>query len=204
MILYSILYYFLIIKKNVNHYANKIRNKITYTRNVHTLDDKSKKSILLRYYLVNFLYFLISKIDIKIKKMQITKEFETGQKTIILDSKKFYKNNICILDTINFMNNIDIQKDNKMTHCIFQFEMINDDKAICLREYLIKYKDADELFHQTLENILLFNNLSHFTNKNTKIKIRYSKNGFIIKKEHIYDEIKDNHINFLLCDHEKK
>ena len=70
----------------------------------------------------------------------------------------------------------------------------SNNEQICLRKYLIKYRDFEKNHHHTLNNILLFNNID--INVNSLLKINRFSSGE--KKEYVllYDDINHHHITF--------
>lgn len=85
-----------------------------------------------------------------------------------------------------------------MLNCIFiNFDLVNsEDNKICLKEYIIKYKDIKEEFNHTLENIFTFNNISY--NENSTLLIRVAKDKKISTHKLLLKDVNNKHINYFI------
>jgi len=146
-------------------------------------------------YYVSFLKNIRDYYDIDADKIQIKKKYYDGEKTYILDSNKYFKNKVSIKDVINYIDNRDKNKYKNIGNYIFiKFELHNPKgSSICLKEYILKYKDLTEEFHNTIENIALFNNIN--SDSDAEIILSFIKDGQIKSYKIPYKNIHDKHIN---------
>lgn len=168
-----------------NQQQNAIPNFLFYilaTKLVNFFDYIKNKSIMLR-----------SKIDISADKLQLTKITNKGERTIILDNE--LNNAKITFDDVSTHLAL-VQPDDTMMTCIFlNFELINSENdKICLKNFIMKYKDLDEKYHQTLKNILIFNNINH--TENSTLNIKLAKNRKIMTFNMLVKDISDKHINY--------
>ena len=88
----------------------------------------------------------------------------------------------------------------KSTNSIYlKFELTdNCSNTICLKKYLIKYKDCPKKNNNTLENILIFNEIKIDDNAKYFLKIKKidGKNREEILLD--YDEVKENNIDEII------
>ena len=198
----NIIYYYLISKQKFVNFYNMVIINLAGFNEIRMLTNNKNQSIILSYlffmFLTKFVKFFIalrSKFDINADKIQITKITDKGEKTIILDHQ-FNDNTkkISFEDVSKQLTTI--QPDDTMLNCIFfNFDLVNDDdKKVCLKEFVIKYKDLDENYHQTLKNILLFNNIGY--SEKSIINIKLAKNKKILTFTFPFNEICDKHINY--------
>ena len=128
-------------------------------------------------------------IDIKADKAQITKITQTGEKTIILE-----KDSLSLLDINNHLNIIQ-PDDNMLKHVFLTFELENsENEKICLKKFLVQYKDFNEEYSHTIENILLFNDIE--SNENSMINVKMFKNIKMINLKIPIIDVRDKHINY--------
>ena len=155
-------------------------------------------SVIWRYFIfnqfthvINFFTYLRSYINIDADKIHLTKMTLEGDKTIILEKKE--NNTVTLEHVTNILH--DIKPDESMLNCIFiNFDLVNsEDNKICLKEYMIKYKDVAEQHPHTLENIFTFNNIPY--TDDSKILIRVAKNRKISTHELSLKDVNDKHIN---------
>lgn len=198
----NIIYYYLISKQKFVNFYNMIIINLTGFNEIRMLTNNKNQSIISSYlfyiFLTKFVKFFIalrSKFDIGADKVQITKITDKGEKTIILDHQ--FNDNTKKISFEDVSNQLTIiQPDDTMLNCIFfNFDLVNDDnEKVCLKEFVIKYKDLNESYHQTLKNILLFNNIG-YSEKST-INIKLAKNKKILTFTFPFNEICDKHINY--------
>ena len=138
-----------------------------------------------KYYVV----VLRNHFDLEFDKIHFTKLNYEDEKHIIVD-------NTCSQKKITFENikeHIHNQNDENMQkNLILKFDLIHEGKNICLKDFIIKYKDDENIYDHNLENILQFNNIKF--NGESKILLRYFK-GKMIEKEFELKNIKSQHIN---------
>ncbi|ARF09454.1 hypothetical protein Indivirus_1_77 [Indivirus ILV1] len=156
-------------------------------------------SVMWRYFfynqltgIISFFTFLRNKIDINFDKVHVTKMTMDGDKTIILEKNQ---NNDLTLEHVDQIMH-DIKPDEAMLGCVFiTFDLVNsENEKVCLKEYMIKYKDFDEKHSHTLENIFIFNDIPY--SEDSKILIRVAKNRKISTHELRLREVNDKHINY--------
>jgi hypothetical protein len=212
----SLIYYYIYLKTNIVQYYNTISRKISDVQDIKitTSQTDSPKSVIYRYYLLrilNWMSFFTSiffnkirdHIDIEANRIEIIKKYENGDKRIILDSNKDNQDNqdgmnskIKISDIINYVDaHSESVKDDNLGDSIFlKCELCTPEDNICLKEYLLKYRDFEQKYHNTLDNILAFNNIA--VPKNTTVKICKYKGSKRLFYEVSYSDIYDNHINY--------
>lgn len=206
----NLIYYFLIIKAKLNYYLKNLLRLFIETKKVEGInnDKKYMHNLYPRYLIVKVINSVIKVLkyirdyfDVKINKLQITKNYANGEKTIILDSEHYWADYVTIKNIINH-----IDKNNKYSNniqsCIFmKFELDGPkySKPICLKKYITKYKDHDFKHHHTISNIVLFNDIK--VQDDTKLKIIMFNKGTMKELSIPYKKVCNNHINYF-CDPE--
>lgn len=148
-------------------------------------------------YIINLLEIIQNKFDIQAEKIQFTRIFPNGQKTIILDKNKYGKSHISFSDLNNYLTLTKFEQyDDTMINIIINFELISDTQNIDLKKFLIPYKDQNRLIDNTLENILLFNQIP--IPESGKIKIKTFQNGQPVINFYNLQTVLDKHINFFI------
>jgi len=183
-------------------------SRIIDTKDIKIINDSTQKpqNIFWRFHLIRIINYFIrmlkicrNKLDMECHKVQIIRDMPTGEKIQIIDSQMDpNKKPIYIKDILK--HHLDCYVDNLLTGIILlQFKINNtNDKLlddICLKNYMIKYKDRKKYYHNTLENIILFNNMEIDTD-NAIIIINLFKNGKKICYNIPYNECKNKHINY--------
>jgi hypothetical protein len=200
-----IIYYYLIGKqKIVNWYNSLIVYFLGYKECLMFTSDGLKQNIsfrLLLYILLNKLSNYIAKlknnIDIRADKIHITKMTYEGEKTIIIDKNMMVNQDTIIFDNILDQLNNAKPDDTLSEHIILNLELINDENnKTCLKNFILKYKDKEEQYHHTLQNILIFNNISY--NDDSSVEIKLIKDRKIVSKVIPIKEIHDKHINYIM------
>lgn len=204
----SLTYYYLVTKqKVVNIYNYMIINLFGFT-DIRMLVNNKKRSVIFRYfmygcasYVVNFFDYLKNMsiymrdfIDIRGEKLHLTKITNKGEKTIILENND---QSMISLGDVSRQLSI-IQPDDNMLNCIFlTFELVNSDtNKVCLKEYIIKYKDINENHQHTLKNIFEFNDIEH--SDDSIINVKLAKNKKIMSFNIPFKEVNDKHINYFI------
>jgi len=216
----SIILIYIRLKTHVTRwYMNRTTNifdiqSITYYDNN---DNKIKNGMYLYYLIKNINYFieqhrylsnrlieLRNKVDIQTNKIQLIKNINNdtdihyGCKTIILTPNKINNNNqsMSINDIVTYVENNTITKDSNMPKYIYmKFDLIYpNNKSICIRDFIVKYKDVNEEFDHTLKNILIFNNID--LDDTLDVKIQMFNNGKMINKVLHLSDVCDKHINW--------
>lgn len=199
----NILYFILIIKAKINLFFQSFLRIFLNTKKIEGISSDKKKNLYPRYLIVKLinniiigLKFIRNYFDVRADKIQIVKNYSNGDKTMILDSKYYWKNYVSIKDIINYIDKND-KKNDKMLPCIImKFELHNPDLSpICLKEHIIKYKDYTSEYHHTLHNIIMFNGIN-IDEKKAELKIVTFNKGKLITKKIPYYEIYNNHINY--------
>jgi hypothetical protein len=178
--------------KNIYHY---IIDSVTDTVSVDIYHNDTHTNILYRYYLLKSLYVLlnITKLIYFFDNF-INNLCKLNPKTLIQCKKN---DRIIILETDNLLTLIqdnNYRGDNQLTEGVYLTFSLNDD--VCLKEYLIKYRDPSKQYDHTLKNIILLNKID--TDDNTTINItKYHDYKFITNKLQ-YNDYADLHITDLL------
>jgi len=139
-----------------------------------------------RLILFNLLTRLRSYLDIKVDKVHLTKVTENGDQSIILD-----KEGIQFQDINDKLNT---ELDQKMLSKVFlNFCLINpDDNKICLKDLIVKYKDFDKKYDNTLRNILMFNGIDY--KDDSRVNLRFFKNNKFVSQDLLMKDVGDSHI----------
>ena len=78
-----------------------------------------------------------------------------------------------------------------------KFELkMPDNKSVCLKNFIIKYKDVYGDYEHTLKNILIFNNIK-FDENTSSVIIQLFKNNKMVTKTIPLTDIYNKHINFV-------
>ena len=205
----SFIYYYLRARQYYSFLWNISFIKFLGIKDARIIINEKSQNIFYRYLIYKFLekmtnllkykkyiIMLKEKIEIKADKLQLTKITNSGEKTIIVDKEKVGFDSINLKDINNYLENIEI--DDNMLNCIFvNFELINsENEKICLKEFLIKYKDTQEKHDNTLKNIIKFNDIKY--NDNSLINIKFFKNKKMIFHQVLLKNVYNNHINYFL------
>lgn len=197
-------YNFLYFKVYLMKWLSSIYRFFIQTKNVTIYNNGIKHNIFIRYLIIRILnsFIIILKnfrnlFDVEVDKIQIIKNYYNGNKTMIIDSIKHYNNKITIKDVINYIHKKENIKNDLLGNKIFmKFELNNKNKKICLKKYILIYKDYKKEYHNTLNNILLFNDININDDDETVIILKFFKDGKIHDKEIKYESIKNKHINY--------
>jgi hypothetical protein len=102
------------------------------------------------------------------------------------------QNNLYLVSIINLLNHEPIDTPMDINNPIVKFTLNTPEEEYDLKQYLIPYADPNKSFSNTLENILLFNDIQ-INNGNVNLKI--FENGF---KEISFDynDVKSKHITY--------
>jgi len=188
-------YYMRITKFLINYYC-RIRRMITNTKSIMAINENGQHLTKLypRYliirsinniiktieYFMNMLVRCRDMLDISANKIQIIKDYDDGELRIIIDSSQLDgSNSIGIMEAMDRVDAIKLT-DNKLMNrtIVLKFEIYVDGcDPICMKDYLIKYKDDYDVGHPTIRNIMIFNDIN--VDPNSNVLIRYSKNSKI-------------------------
>lgn len=210
----NLIYYYLIGKTQIINLYSKIKRYFVETNQVVGIDDKGNRiNYLYRYYLIRFLnycvgllQYILSRIDVSVKKMEVVKEYESGTKTAIIDaSVTLNKNSVTVDDIIKHMESNENSKNfiDDTIFLTFELRDSNEETGInnkCLKDYTIKYRDHEKLYAHTLENIFTFNGIT--TTDSSEIHITFFKGGKRISSIIPYNKCKDRHISDFCNDQE--
>lgn len=194
----NLIYYYLTGKQKLVNFYNHIIIKFIGFTDMRVISGNKQYDVTFRYFLfacmtklINGLYFIRSKIDIKAEKLHLTKITEKGEKSIILDN-----NNLTLNDVLNVLQNA--QPDGNMLNCIFlTFELVNpNDDTICLKNLIVKYKELEEDYCHTLKNIFEFNNIKYFDDSIINVKV--AKNRKITSFNIPLNDVYNKHINYFI------
>lgn len=214
----SIICLYLYLKKWIHIVYNKLEFIFFGVKNIEIIDEKERiNNVIFRFiiyslinkiiafvdYFRNYLMKLRDYADIKTKKLQMTKIYNNGKSKIILDCEKLNCDFITFTHIINCINFNDYKKEVILPKIIFiKFSLKNgsndntnnDSNEICLKKYLIKYRDIEEKYHHTLKNIITFNNIT--VRPNTKLIVVFYRDKKKEQFEFNYQDIENKHINF--------
>lgn len=171
-------------------------DKIFTIKKIHVINSGKPTSVRSKYivycyinYVINLLLKLRKLVEIKNKLLQVTKKTADGLKTGILVPDSIDDENFGCMET-----KLDcIEENNDMGNVIFRkFNICDEHNNVCLKDYLIEYKDYDKNFDNTIENILLFNNVNIIGNP--LVEISYRKDSVTNNLQILYNDIKTKHI----------
>lgn len=209
----NLIYYYVYLRTTVVKYCNTISRRISDVQDIKITTSKrdSPKSVIYRYYLIRFLSFMNfytniffsrikEKVDIEANQIEIVKRYENGDKRIILDSQNGSNNidkKITLTDIVNYIDAHDetVKNDSLGDSIFLKCELCTPEDNICLKEYLLKYRDFDQKYHNTLNNILTFNNID-VPEDSATVKICKYKGSKRVFYEVSYSDIHRNHINY--------
>lgn len=204
----TLIYYYLFTKAKILIFYSSTRRMITDTRNITVSNNGKTYSVFWRYciirilrYFLNFNKYLIRVFDINAQKIQITKDSNVGEYTAIIDSNEMSSGKTNINHIIKHIEHKGKKDDITNNKIFIKLELVSNnndqDNKICLKEFTIKYRDADRKHHNTLSNILNLNNISVDEDKALINIIYFDKNKRRQSLTIPYIECKDKHINFL-------
>lgn len=183
--------------KNLYHYIKPVKIK---SMEESCCGSPKIYSVLCKYICYTIINKLISQLDLIRNKLDITaSKIEVSQYTPD-NKRKFILDQEILGRPIGFSDihsslNSEIDN-NMMNNIIIHFDLLNERTKVCLKKYLIGYKDNKEIYHNTINNILLFNQIEY--TDNSKIYIRYIQGTEIKIKVHLIEDIRNKHINYLL------
>ena len=197
----NVIYYLLLLKAKISYYYDEAIKYLFNVNNIIHYNAGEKKYITIRYFLIKIINIYINLLkqirdllDIEMDKVQLTK-LGSNNKKIIFDSEMHYNEKITLKDTINYVKNINDNEIKLKKYIFMKIELHTpNNKPICLKNYIRNYEDNNNKTHNTLKNIVLFNNLN-VDNINSKIKIVILKDGKRCSMEMEYEEIHNKHIN---------
>lgn len=190
-------------------YKTKFVNLYTYykTRYITNIDSirgisSSGKSINLIWRLalvslitkaISWLNLIKHYLDIPCRVIESNNNYYDHINTIVYTPSND-NSEICLNQIINQNSTNQVEKvyESKTNTRIFSQFMLNN---LCLKQYLIKYKDDSGLHNHTLTNILLLNGISTIPN-NSFVKLTYFERARKKSAQISYDSVKDKHINF--------
>ncbi len=194
----NLIYYYLVGKQKMVNLYNYVIIKFIGFTDMRVISNNQQYNVIFRYFLfmcmtrlINMIYFMRNKIDIKAEKLHLTKITEKGEKTIILENS-----DITLNDVSNILQNV--QPDENMLNCVFlTFELVNpNDNTICLKNLIVKYKESEEDYCHTLQNIFAFNDIKHFDD--SIINVKMAKNRKIMSFNIPLKDVNDKHINHFI------
>lgn len=189
MLINNLIYFFLLIKSKFM-YTQRYLTSYLFGFKELKLHPSNNMFIIPRLILFNLLSRLRSYIDIKVDKLHITKVTENGDQSIILDKKDI------TFQDVNDNLNIDIDK-RMNSHVFLTFCLVDqDDTKTCLKDLIIKYKDLDQKYNNTLKNILLFNGINY--RDDSKVNLRFYKNNKFVSRDLLFRDICDEHITQIM------
>ena len=197
-------YYYLICKQ---YYVNLYTSVLIYFIGFKDLKIYSNNQIsqittvrfllyLLITKIINILNRLSDKINIEAEKVHVTKITYGGDITMILEKSMNDSNNKITFNNLNKQLNVVVPDNTMMKHILLNFDIVNDKNILNLKDYIMKYKDTTEQYTNTLQNILLFNNIHH--NDNSIICIKLIKDRKMISSGIPLKDIHTKHINTIL------
>jgi len=200
----SMTYYYLICKQ---YYVNLYTSVLIYFIGFKDLKIYSNNQIsqittvrfllyLLITKIINILNRLSDKINIEAEKVHVTKITYGGDITMILEKSMNDSNNKITFNNLNKQLNVVVPDNTMMKHILLNFDIVNDKNILNLKDYIMKYKDTTEQYTNTLQNILLFNNIHH--NDNSIICIKLIKDRKMISSGIPLKDIHTKHINTIL------
>jgi hypothetical protein len=201
--MFNITYYYLSLKQKItNTYHNFLIYSFSFTT-IKTISNNQQHNLIFRYLIytilsniINFLTKIKNKVDIKATKIELTKISPIGKKTIILENDQ-----IIFDDIANQLFTL-TPDDNMYPHTFLLFELLNPNSPpICLKNLIVKYKDLEQNYNHSLENIFIFNNIEY--SNESIINIRSFVNKKIVSCKIPYNNIKTKHINnFMVLENE--
>jgi len=193
----NLIYYYLTCKQYCTNWYNSFIISTFGFTDMKISINNNHHSITFRYFLFMVLTNIMglfnklrTMIDITTTKAHITRITENGEKTIILE-----KDNVSLCDINKHLEIIE-PSDSMLKQVFLIFELDNNDEKVCLKKYLVQYKDFEEEYQHTLENILFFNSIK--TNNNSKINVKMFKGAKMFNLQLPYIDIKNKHINYFI------
>lgn len=188
--------YYILSKQNVVTLYNKIVAKLFGFQELKVFMNNMLFSVTIRYmlycwltYFINFIKFIRSYTDINTTHLHVIKLFPDNRNAIILNQPviQFKHLNQALKDAEN---------DNKMISVsVLKFELVNDN-SFCLKSLVTKYKDTNTNYQNTIENILLFNDVFH--DKDTVLNVKLMRNKKMVNINVGFNSVKDKHLNHIL------
>lgn len=200
---FSLIHYYLLTRGRFIVWYNFLLRYVLDTKSIEAIDGQKPFSVFPRYafirglqYAINSLVWLRNSFDLHTKKIQIVKNYDEGEKTMIVDADKLERDYITISDVIDHVDHRG-KLDNvgrKPIFLKFELHAPNMDPT-CLKEFIIRYNDHHGHHHHTLANILNFNKID-VPMEDAKIKIIKLDRGKRNILELSYNDVHDSHISY--------
>jgi hypothetical protein len=191
--------YYIVSKKNVMTYYNKIVAKLIGFQELKILRSNGISHINVFFYyilycwltkFINLIKFFRSYVDINTTHLHVVKLFPDNKNTIILNQPV-----ICFKDLNKVLDNAE-NNDKMLDVVLLKFELVNGETTICLKNLVVKYKDVDTKYENTIGNILLFNDVLH--SNDSILNIKLIRNKKMVNISTTVNDVYNKHINDIL------
>lgn len=193
----QLIYWYMLIKTWIAVKLSYFKRIFIDTVNIKSLDHRTVKSQHIRYLVLKFLFYckkmleiLINFIDITPDKIQFTKDYNGTHSNYIVKGLSMY-------DAIKYIDN-NGYVDDIIGRIFIKINLVDGQKSYCLKNNILKYKDSEELFDNTLGNIIAFDeNIPGPISSSARIIMTFFENRKKYDLDISYDECKTKHINYL-------
>ncbi len=193
---FKLLYVYIYTLTQVSIVWEKFIRCIIGTRAVRIITDGKLRSATAQYYGFAFFDYLVQGLktlrdyfDVNADKIEIIKMYPDGDQTIIYDT-----NDNGLRSMIKYVDE-NGRRDAELNDRVFlkfEIQSTNGD-TICLKQYLVNYKDPSKTYHHTLENIALFNELN-IDIDNSIVNLSYFQDNEIKMLSFPYEDVKQRHV----------
>ena len=193
----KLIFSFITSKQFVMTYYNKIMTNMIGFQELNVLKENTVNNVAIKYIMysclskyINFMKYIRSYSDINVKQLHVVKLGEHDKSAIIIEQDK-----INFKDLDNILENV--KEDNIMLNVImFKFNLVNNENVIDLKKLITKYKDTNNIYQNSIGNILMFNDV--YYDDDTKLDIKLMRNKKMVAKEVLLKDVFDKHINYFL------
>ena len=193
----KLIFSFITSKQFVMTYYNKMMTNMFGFQELNILKENTVNNVAIKYIMysclskyINFMKYIRSYSDIDVNQLHVVKLGENNNSAIIIEQDK-----INFKDLDNILENV--KDDNTMLNVImFKFNLVNNENVIDLKNLITKYKDANNIYQNSIGNILMFNDI--YYDDDTKLDIKLMRNKKMVAKEVLLKDVFDKHINYFL------
>lgn len=177
-----LLYARLNIQSKYNFYKTWLISKLFNIQNITILKNNILQNVTTRFYLIRILNYIIYSLqyirdyyDVKCSKIQASVITLNKNKVYIMDSEQMDTNDINLNDMYNLIINNDDTKSQVNDKIYVKLEIEDNGKKICLKKLVNIYMDKHKIYHHTINNIMLFNQLEF--SSDSKLHLEYFDDG---------------------------
>ena len=191
----NVLMWGIIIKNGIVNYYNRIIMIIFGFRKLVYIQDGHMYNGIWSY----MVYMFITRCIDGLKYLR--GGVDIGPSMVHVDGVGSVQRSIIMGDVCGFKQIVghlgEVEFDDTMVTCVFiKFMLVGGSESVCLKKFIMKYKDVGENYNNTMENILLFNGIVH--DDESKLVVKFYRNRKMVDMEVLLRDVLDKHINYFM------